>query len=59
MDFLFADAAASGNKSEWINNFQRYVTQLDAGEIKREGEDSLFDITLQDLIFKVVDKDNA
>lgn len=59
MDFLFADAAASGNKSEWVNNFQRYVTQLDAEEIKREGEDSLFDITLQDLIFKVVDKDNA
>lgn len=59
MDFLFADAAASGNRSEWVNNFQRYVTQLDDSKIKREETEELFDITVEDVVHKVVNTNNA
>ena len=56
--FLFADAAASGNKSEWVNNFQRYVLDLDSGRIKTDGND-LMPIDVRDIFFKVINAENA
>lgn len=56
--FLFADAAASGNKSEWVNNFQRYILDLDSGRIKTDGGD-LMPIDVRDIFFKVVNSENA
>lgn len=61
-NFLFADAAASGNKSDWVNNFQRYILDVDRGKTLPSGESSqekLIEIDIRDVFFKLVNSDNA
>ena len=57
--FLFADAAAAGNKSEWVNNFQRYILDLDYGRIKGKDRSDLMTINIKDIFFKLINDANA
>lgn len=57
MTFLFADAAAAGNTSDWVDAYETYVRDLDHGKISYVGD--VFDITPEDVLFALVDESNA
>lgn len=65
-DFLFSDAAITGGRSEWVNNYQRYIKQIDYDNItgkltdeKGIESEELFNITVEDIVSKVINSENA
>lgn len=59
LTFLFADLASSKNPSDWINNFQQYIKDIDYEKIKPKTGDTLFNVTPNDVVFNIVTADNA
>lgn len=59
MTFLFSNAAASGNTSDWVDAFETYVTDLDDGKITDSEGGELLHLTPKDVLFVIVDAKSA